>query len=680
MPVKVTVVVPVYNAGDAIEPCIASLLEQTLPPEELELVFVDDGSTDDTPARLRRLADEHPHVRVHRIPNSGWPGRPRNVGIDMASGEYVQFVDQDDMMAPDALRRMYELGRRNDSDIVIGKVTSNFRGVPHGVFRRNVDRCTIHDFNLIDSLTPHKMFRRAFLNEEGIRYAEGKRRLEDQLFMVQSYFPAKVVSILGDYPCYFYMRRQDGKNTGSARIDPVGYYNNLREVLDVVDKHTVEGEFRSKLLRRFYRVEMLGRLGEPSMPKYPDDYRQELWGEVRKLAGERFPEDVPDGLTGVTKLRARLLRDNRLDDAVEFARRCDQLEGRVHATAMDWVKGKLRIRMRAFLALKGGRPLVVVAQGDRRVLDPQLTNGIFDPSSPELDAGDGTAGARVEVVIRNRETAVEWFVPAKMPARVLEAEPLDGAQAWTVECTGEATIDPLTLAGGNGPLPRGTWDIWVRVSAAGITRKTRLGALRDPGVGEALEPAVHDTLVAVPFLTEFGNLSFDIDRHKRSLTSATSAPVRVSVGSGGQLSVVLPIQPLSGLRGAAAWAVLDSGDGTAACWLPALLKPKGAGVVLQAATAGVAAPVVDIPPGPYHAAIRLDPGFGGVVSAGELLVPVLPLRGRATPAPSATAQAVTRAVGYQRVRRGVRRVVRRLPEPAAALARRGARKLRSLTS
>lgn len=81
MGVAVSVVVPVYNPGPYLEPCVDSLLAQTLPPERLELIFVDDGSTDGTRARLDRLADEHPHVRVvHREVPSGWSGQPRNDG------------------------------------------------------------------------------------------------------------------------------------------------------------------------------------------------------------------------------------------------------------------------------------------------------------------------------------------------------------------------------------------------------------------------------------------------------------------------------------------------------------------------------------------------------------------------------------------------------------------------
>ena len=98
MSVKVSVVVPVYNPGPYIEDCISSLLRQSLPNDEYEAIFVDDGSTDGTPARLDEIAAEHPHMHVIHQEASGWSGKPRNVGIAAAKGEFVMFVDNDDYL------------------------------------------------------------------------------------------------------------------------------------------------------------------------------------------------------------------------------------------------------------------------------------------------------------------------------------------------------------------------------------------------------------------------------------------------------------------------------------------------------------------------------------------------------------------------------------------------------
>src|SRR4051812_24120626 len=93
-----SVIVPVYNPGVNIDDCVRTLLDQSLPSSAYEVIFVDDGSTDGTAERLDLLASAHPHVRAVHISNSGWPGRPRNVGIELARGDYLLFVDNDDWL------------------------------------------------------------------------------------------------------------------------------------------------------------------------------------------------------------------------------------------------------------------------------------------------------------------------------------------------------------------------------------------------------------------------------------------------------------------------------------------------------------------------------------------------------------------------------------------------------
>ena len=180
-PLAVTVVVPVFNAGPYLEHCSPSLLDQSIGSDHYEVVYVDDGSTDGSGAFLDDLAREHAHVRVHHQENSGWPGKPRNVGVAMARGEFVQFVDQDDRLAPRALERLVDLGRRSGADIVVGKTAGTMVG-PRRLFREGVEGASVVDSGVAQSLTGHKMFRTDFLRENGIAFPEGYWRLEDILF------------------------------------------------------------------------------------------------------------------------------------------------------------------------------------------------------------------------------------------------------------------------------------------------------------------------------------------------------------------------------------------------------------------------------------------------------------------------------------------------------------------
>src|SRR4051794_34703953 len=202
---KVSVIVPVFEPGPLIEPLVASLLFQTMPAAERELIFIDDGSRDGTGQRLDALAALHPGVRVEHIPNSGWPGRPRNVGLDAARGEFVFFADHDDWLEPDALARLYAVATEHDADIVIGKVVGHGgRRTPH---LSAIDR---HGLDAADAplglLTPHKLFRRQLLERHRIRFPEGEQRLEDHLFVVPAFFAAERISVLVSRPVYLRSR------------------------------------------------------------------------------------------------------------------------------------------------------------------------------------------------------------------------------------------------------------------------------------------------------------------------------------------------------------------------------------------------------------------------------------------------------------------------------------------
>lgn len=102
---RVSVVMPCYNAAAHVEEAVASVMAQTLP--DVELILVDDGSTDSSPAIVERLAGDHPgRIRVEVQANAG-PYAARNRGLAMARGDFVAFLDADDWWAPDCLEKLH---------------------------------------------------------------------------------------------------------------------------------------------------------------------------------------------------------------------------------------------------------------------------------------------------------------------------------------------------------------------------------------------------------------------------------------------------------------------------------------------------------------------------------------------------------------------------------------------
>nr|WP_197681467.1 glycosyltransferase family A protein [Actinopolymorpha singaporensis] len=359
-----SVIVPVYNPGRYLEDCIASLLDQDMPAGEFEVIFVDDGSTDDSPRRLDALAATHPLIQVIHQANSGWSGRPRNVGIEAAHGEYVFFLDNDDLLGQQALRRMYAFAKANDSDIVVGKMVGKGRGVPRELFRKTYPAATLADSPLIDSLTPHKLFRRAFLDKHGLRFPEGRRRLEDHVFVIAAYFAADTISVLSDYVCYYHVRRDDDSNAGFECLDPKSYFGFLREALDIVEANTEPGPLRDRLYRRWYRVEMLERLRGKRLLDTPAGQRGPLLDEVRLVVAERFGPGVAATLPPTYRVIGSLAQAGLLKDLLSFADWENNIAAAAELDDLGWQDGALQLTLTA--ELRNGDKLLTFAHRDGR--------------------------------------------------------------------------------------------------------------------------------------------------------------------------------------------------------------------------------------------------------------------------------------------------------------------------
>ena len=113
---KISIIVPAYNVSEYIRPCLDSIVFQTL--SEFEAIIVDDGSTDQTPAIIDEYARKDKRIKAVHIKNGG-VSAARNLGIDMAAGDYFLFFDSDDIVEPYACEALYKLMVNNGVDTII---------------------------------------------------------------------------------------------------------------------------------------------------------------------------------------------------------------------------------------------------------------------------------------------------------------------------------------------------------------------------------------------------------------------------------------------------------------------------------------------------------------------------------------------------------------------------------
>lgn len=119
--IRVSVIVPFYNAGKHIERCAESLMRQTL-KDGIEFVFVNDGSTDDSESRLNSILEKYPErmkqVRLVRRPKNGGLAAARQDGLDAMSGQYFVYCDVDDWVETDMYESLLAVADREDADVV----------------------------------------------------------------------------------------------------------------------------------------------------------------------------------------------------------------------------------------------------------------------------------------------------------------------------------------------------------------------------------------------------------------------------------------------------------------------------------------------------------------------------------------------------------------------------------
>ena len=116
---KVSVIVPVYNVDDCLARCLDSLCAQTL--RDIEILCIDDGSTDSSPEILRRYAAQDARIRIITQTNQGL-SCARNRGVDLAQGEFIYYVDSDDWVDVDSCEKLYDAAARHGADIAVGGV------------------------------------------------------------------------------------------------------------------------------------------------------------------------------------------------------------------------------------------------------------------------------------------------------------------------------------------------------------------------------------------------------------------------------------------------------------------------------------------------------------------------------------------------------------------------------
>lgn len=304
----VTVVIPVFNTMPYLTETLDSLVRQTIGLERLQVVAVDDGSTDGSGAELDRYAAAYPDAfKVIHQQNSGGPAGPCNVGLAAAEGRYVFFLGADDYFGDEALARLVERADAWGTDVLCARIVGEGgRWVNQVLYAEDVEDLAFPTALLATALSNTKLFRRSLLVEHDITFSRDLAVGSDQPFTIEAMLHARRVSVLGDYEYYHAVKRSDGSNitySSDWRARFTGIAAVVRHVADLIEP----GEGRDLLLGRHFSGE-LATLLRVDFAEVDADEQAELAATVGELAEEFLTPFMEDRLRVAARLRYRHAR------------------------------------------------------------------------------------------------------------------------------------------------------------------------------------------------------------------------------------------------------------------------------------------------------------------------------------------------------------------------------------
>ena len=227
---KISIIIPNYNNAKYISQCLESLVNQT--HKDIEIIVIDDGSTDDGYEIAKMFAQKDSRIIVERQSNKG-PSGARNHGLELATGELIGFVDGDDYVRADMFEKMSEMLIRNNADIAISSLAW-----------KKQEQESIHEyiFNNIDGILEmdkgdlymghmcNKLYRRALF--ENLRFNEDIKSFEDLLINHYLMYNARKIVYFDDG---FYYYRVNTNSLLRSKIFKESYLTILDAVKEIVD-------------------------------------------------------------------------------------------------------------------------------------------------------------------------------------------------------------------------------------------------------------------------------------------------------------------------------------------------------------------------------------------------------------------------------------------------------------
>ena len=293
-----SIVVPIYNVAPYLDECLSSIASQYR--DNLEVILVDDGSTDDSAAIAARFAEGDSRFKLVRKANAGL-GAARNTGTEHATGEYLMFVDSDDVLAPYAAELLVGTLEKTGSEFSCGNVLRlntkglHQSGMHRAPFAETKLRTHVSKLPALlgDRTAWNKVYRRSFWDEHGFVFPEGVL-YEDIPVTVPAHVLAKSVDVI-DVPIYYWREREGAdKSITQRREELPAFIDRLQNCWGV---SKLLGEQGHQEIKRLYDASVLKSdlmLFVRELPQVDDEYRTVFLDRTNAYLDTVDDQVIPD--------------------------------------------------------------------------------------------------------------------------------------------------------------------------------------------------------------------------------------------------------------------------------------------------------------------------------------------------------------------------------------------------
>lgn len=323
--VKISVIIPVYNVEKYIEEALNSILNQTL-IDDIEVIMVDDGSTDNSRYIIERYALDYPNFHAYHKENEG-QGIARNYGLKLAKGDYIHFFDSDDYIPKDYYEKLYDVAVKNDCDIVASNVyrfgrynISDTILFKHSFseFDKDMDGMVLDEYpSLIwDTAIWNKLYRTSFLKSNELVYLDKKILYEDLLFALSTYTAAESISFIKN--TYYFWRLRNNHTSVTQNSDNIKSFEDRLEILNL-RKELLEQYNPDLLWYEYYKWANHDlKVHLRKFNHFPENYHNILIEDTLKII-KLIPEDVIDKSTSYVKILFEMIKNKDTESLLNFA-------------------------------------------------------------------------------------------------------------------------------------------------------------------------------------------------------------------------------------------------------------------------------------------------------------------------------------------------------------------------